>query len=115
MWEREVIPPMNSQLRVLDNTDDRRELHGLLAKLPPRERVAFLERCCKNVPQGRGKLPVPAVWKMRATVEMAMRCDRADLALTNEIYCDLQSLFAEFGLDAVKTAVELERLVRKQR
>ena len=105
---------MKSQLLTLDTKDDRRELHGLLGKLPPRERLRFLEWCCGSAPKG-SKLPVPAVWKMRATAEEAMRCDRADLRLTNEIFCDLLSLFGQWQLDAVKTAVELERLVRARK
>jgi hypothetical protein len=107
---------VNSQLVTIDSKDDRVEIWHLLHRLPPHERVAFLQWACKQVPQnGKGHLPVPSVWKMRATLDQARRCDRADRVLTNEIYCDLNQLFNTWGLDAVKTAVELTNLVRRLR
>jgi hypothetical protein len=103
-----------NQLLVLDSRDDRRELHGLLHRLPPKRRLEFLEWCCKQVPPA-AKLPVPAVWKMRATVEQAYRCEKANEVLSNEIYCDLLQLFNVYHLDAMKTALELTALVRRLR
>ncbi len=105
-----------SQILVLDNVDDRRELHSLLHRLPPAQRLAFLKYCCSQVPKtNSNRLPEPAVWKMRATMEMAYRCEKASEVLTNEIYCDILTLFNSFSLDAMATATALERLVRALR
>jgi hypothetical protein len=107
---------MQSQLLTIDAKEDRREIWYLLHRLPPPKRVAFLQWACRQVPQnGKGHLPVPSVWKMRATVEQAMRCDKADSVLTNEIYCDLLSLGANFNLDLLVAAKALESLVRRLR
>ena len=100
----------------LDTLSDRREIHALLHRLPPQRRVAFLKWACTQVPRNNeNRLPEPAVWKMAATVDMAGRCDRADLALSNEIYADLLSLAAQFQLDLVTVATSLERLVKALR
>lgn len=104
------------QITLDDTLDSRRELHRLLSKLPPRDRIKFLEFCCASVPQNeKGHLPVPRVGKMRATVEMAYKCDRASDVLTNEIYCDLLVLATQYKLDLLKTAKALEQLVRQRR
>jgi len=100
----------------VDTVDDRREVWHLLHRLPPDHRVAFLQWACKQVPPtNANRLPEPAVWKMRATADLARRCDRADNALTNECYSDILQLAATWGLDLVKTAHALERLVRALR
>jgi hypothetical protein len=107
---------MKPEYLTLDDVDSRRQLHGLIHRLPPRERVAFLKWACTQVPKdGKGHLPEPAVWKMRATLEQSHRCDRADLALTNEVYGDLLTLAVNFQLDLVKCALALEQLVRRLR
>lgn len=104
---------MKPQLLIIDTLDDRRELHGLLHRLPPRDRIRFLQTCCARVPRGSDRLPVPAVWSMRATVDQAYRDDRADLRLTNEIYADVLQLFNQYRLDAVATALLLTEWVRR--
>lgn len=107
---------MTNQLIVLDDKDSRRELWGLIHRLPPRMRVEFLQDCCGRVAtRNRMRLPVPAVWKMRATVDQAYRCDKADTVLTNEIYMDLVQLFNTYDLDALATATRLEALVKRLR
>ncbi len=99
---------------VLDTLDDRREIHGLLARLPPAERVRFLERCCKRVPaDGAGRLPVPSVRAMRDTADAARRCERSNERLTTEVYADLLSLAANYRADLAKFAVDLERRVKE--
>lgn len=107
---------VNSVITLDDTLDSRRELHTLLGKLPPRERIAFLEWACKQVPQNeKGYLPVPRVGEMQTTCDMAYRCDRADLRLTNEVYFDLLQLAATYHLDLLKAAVILEKLARNRR
>lgn len=104
----------DNQLSLIDNLDDRKEIHRLLTKLPPVERVNFLRWACQQVPKNsKGHLPVPHVWKMRVTLEEAYRCDRADLAITNECYADLLVLISQWGLDAMKTVTALEYLVKR--
>lgn len=104
-----------SPLIAIDSKEDRREVWHLLHRLPPADRVHFLVFACRQVPQGKGKLPVPCVQHMQTTLEMAYRCDRADSRLTNECYGDILVLFAQWGLDALATACELVRWVRDPR
>ncbi len=103
---------MTPQILVLDTRDDRQEVQRLLSALAPKDRVKFLIWACQRVPQGRGRLPVPQVSGMRETCDLAYRCDRADERLTRMVYMDCLALFANFELDAAKTAIALERWVR---
>lgn len=100
------------QLLTIDTLDDRREIHTLLSKLEPRTRINFLSWACRQAPQGRGKLPVPAVFQMQTTLRDSYRCDRADERLTNEIYADILSLCANFGVDVMTVANEAVKWVR---
>lgn len=102
---------MKSPLLAIDTLDDRREVHRLLGRLPPKVRVAFLEWCCSTARPVMGRLPV-ASRRMLPTVVMAYRCDRADLRVTNEVYTDLLVLAADYDLDLAAAAVELEKWVR---
>jgi hypothetical protein len=107
---------MKPEYLTLDTRSDRKEIHGLLARLPPEKRVAFLQWACRQVPKTNdNKLPEPAVWKMWATADLARRCDRADLALTNEVYADVMTLSMTWNLDLVKCVLVLEQLVRRLR
>ena len=106
---------MDSQLLVLDSADDRRELFALLSRLPPRDRVAFLRWCCSQVPRGRGRLPAPSVHGYGGQVALAMRSDAEDGKLTRMVFVDLTTLLGEWGLDALRTARELEKRVRAMR
>lgn len=101
---------MNALL-VLDTLDDRREIHHLLAKLPPRRRIAFLDWCTRQVKNDKGDTPHP-IFDQRQ-LELAMRCDRADLRLTNEVYSDLWILVGQWRLDPVLMADTLESWVRR--
>lgn len=97
----------------IDTLDDRRELHHLLGKLSPRDRVLFLAECCRRVPQAKGRLPVPVVTHLQTTLDQAYRCDRADQRVTNEVMGDLLMLMNQWGLDAIATAILLTEWVRK--
>ncbi len=96
----------------LNTLDDRRELDRLLARLPPRRRVAFLARCC-----GRAAVPHSATrpgvrhdtW---ARVPSAERDDEADRRLTTEVYFDLWCLAMQYGLDLRQAALDLEAEVK---
>lgn len=100
-------------LLVIDTADDRREVHYLLTKLPPADRVAFVSWACRQAPQGPGRLPAPVQWGMGEKVERARRCDREDLKLSNECYCSLVSLINDFGVDPVKVVNVLEQVVKR--
>lgn len=58
---------------------------------------------------------MPAIWKMATTLDRAYRSDEEDTRLTNEIYMDVLSLYSQYHLDPLKTAMELEGLVRRLR
>lgn len=102
-----------SILLAVDTLDDRREIHGLLAKLAPWDRVRFLARCCQAVHKpGRNNVG-PSVFRMRERIEASYRCDKADDGLTNMLYADLLFLAAQWGLDLAQAAVDLERVVKR--
>lgn len=102
-----------AQLIVIDDRDSCQELHTLLSKLPPRDRIHFLTRACRMVPQGRGRLPVPCVTHMQTTLEEAYRSDQADFRLTREVFCDILSLVRDFDLDPVAATLELTEWVKR--
>lgn len=105
---------MSAQLLVLDTRDDRTEVWHLLHRLPPRDRVRFLVHACGMCPaSAAGHIPAPLVWDMRTTAEQAYRCDRADVRLTNEVFADLLTCFAQWHLDAARTALALTEWVRR--
>jgi hypothetical protein len=102
-------------LLACETLDDRREIHRMLHRLPPVERVRFLDRVAKRirVPNSEG---LGASWfRMNATIKEAYRCDRADLRLTNEVYADCVGLAVQWDVDLLAVAVELEQLVRRLR
>ncbi len=103
---------MTPNLLVLDTKDDRREIHGLLHHLPPRDRIGFLVACCHRCPPQR-VMPHPVVTGMLATLAQAYRCDRADGALTNEVYADLLNLMNVYRLDAAATTLLLVEWVKR--
>lgn len=104
---------MNKSLLVMDTLDDRRELHALLAKLPPRSRVSFVAWCCSRARGVLGRKPV-ASSRFAPLIEQAGRCSRGDDRLTNECYSDLLALSLSYDLDMGAAARELERRVRRR-
>lgn len=98
-----------------DCLDDRRELVVLLRKLPPHDRIAFVEDACR-----RSKLPNsdtrPTV--SRKTRELADEARKgnaqADNALSNEAYFDLWALATQYDLDLTAALVRLERFVKRR-
>ena len=95
----------------LDTLDDRREIWGMLARLSPSLRVAFLARWCARVPRERGT-PKPSLFRMGATVKAARTCGTADRRLTNELYHDFLQLACNFGVDLGLVAADLEQVTR---
>ena len=94
---------------ILDTKDDRKEIHHLLAALPPAARMEFLAWCCRQVvlPQTRTH-PVPSA-RMAPRFAEARHSDSADERLTMEIYFDFWRLCNTYGLDPTAAAAELER------
>jgi len=93
----------------LDNLDDRRELMVLLGKLPPRERVEFVNKAAASVQRGPTRTLVSR--KTRRLAMEAARSDDADSRLTLDLYFDLWMLAMQHGLDLERTAKSLESLV----
>lgn len=103
---------MKSSLLLLDTLDDRREIHSLLHRLSPRDRVRFLARCCRRVTDARGYGPRVSLWRMRERIDASYRCGKADDGLTNECYGDILVMAASWGLDLLAVAAELEQVAR---
>lgn len=99
----------DTSVRLLDTLDDRREIHTLLGRLSPRERVAFLGWCCERA---KGKCRPKPSRKMDPRIRDAMRDDGADERLTLEMYYDFWVLVHQYEVDSVAAAKELERRCR---
>lgn len=108
-------------LIVHDNLDDRREIYSLVRRLPPRERVAFLQWCCDRayLPRRRpGPHPRPVV--AAATLRLARAAHAGDTAaderLSVECYADIWRLAAQYEREVSFDAVlaELVRRVRRR-
>lgn len=82
----------------LDTKDDRREMHQLLERIPPRLRLQWLASCCRMV---TGPHSDKVRVKATTTGENAM-----------EVFLDAWQLFVQYQLDPTAAAVELERLAR---
>jgi hypothetical protein len=97
----------------LDTLDDRREVWGLLHRLPPGKRVRFLQWAASQAKSILGgNKPVHTTPK--ALVEEAVRDygDGADVRLTTSLYTELGMLYAQWGVDPKGVAEELERRVK---
>ena len=98
----------------LDTRDDRREIHDLLTRLPPRERIRFMRWACSQatLPASRTH---PGV--SRKTVRLAVRAVRdssADRALALECYFDLWHLSISYDFDLDRALEMLVETVRQQ-
>lgn len=99
---------------ILDTLDDRREVWGMLSKLPPDARLSWLKWCCDRA-SGKGRKPTPDPLRTPRMVEDARRCDRGDDRLTSEVYLDFWALTFDYSLDPLPCVLELERRVRSRR
>lgn len=103
---------MRKQLIAVDNLDDRREIHRLLRRLPPRDKIMFLHWACKQATLGKGGNH-PAV--SHETIEHAreaVKSDAWDERLTFECEMDLWYLSEQydFSLDtALGKLVEMAK------
>lgn len=103
---------MKTQYALLDTLDDRREIHQLLAKLPPMRRIEFVRWACNQ-----SVLPHSQVrpYVQRKTVDLAelARWDSsADSRLTLDLYCDLWRLSIGYTFDLDAALDELVAWVR---
>lgn len=103
---------MKPQFLILDTKDDRREIYHLLGKLPPVDRVRYLEWCCRQVRKPGQRLQPTPSRRMTDRVQQAQRFGVGDDRLTTEIYFDWWRLANTYGLDVTAAAIELERLVK---
>jgi hypothetical protein len=99
----------------LDSKDTRGEIHRLLERLSPRQRVAFVQACCEAAPMTPRCATVPGV--SRATRELAesARVDSsADRRLALTLYFDLWLLATQYHFSLELALEKLERMVKKK-
>lgn len=99
----------------LNTLDDRREVHQLLARLPPRRRVDFLNWCCRQIRNPVGRTCPHVSPRTLRLLPAARRDDEADQQLTNELFYDWWYLCAQHDLDQAAATQRLVELVRHQR
>lgn len=98
----------------LDTRDDRREIHDLLTRLPPRQRIAFMRWACEQATLPHSTRH-PGV--SRKTVRLAQRAERdgsADRALALDLYFDVWHLAMNYDFDLNAALEKLVEMVRQQ-
>lgn len=101
------------RLLAYDNKDDRTFIHTrLLSRLPPRERVRFLEECCLHAAVGNTEVRPRVGRDTYRLARLAMRDDSAAPALTNDVYSSLWVLALQYRFDADAAMTRLEERVR---
>jgi len=97
------------QLITVDNRDDRTEFVNLIARLPPRVRLAWLLDCCKRAHSPNYQEIRPQVQQdTYDLVEKARWDSSADERLTQDVFQSTLYLSAQFKFDL---AAALSRLV----
>lgn len=99
---------------ILDTKDDRRELANLLSRLPPRERLAWLERQCRRSTLPNSVLRPRIQARTRNLAEKARWDDSASERLTVECWSDLWSLSIQYKLDIDAAVSDLVAMVRRR-
>lgn len=98
---------------VHDNLDDRRQMHVLLCRLPPRLRLQFAEWCCRQSAHP-GCTTRPGVarrtWRKLPAAE---HDDSADRALSLELWFDLWALAMQYQMDLTGVLAALEHVVAR--
>lgn len=97
----------------LDNTDDRNELHRLLERLPPRQRVQFLAWACRQATLTGSDTRPGVQARMWRWAEEAKWDDTVDRKLSLEVYFDLWSLAMSYEFDLGLAVAKLAEVVRK--
>lgn len=96
----------------LDTLDDRRQIHDLLGRLPPRQRIRFMRWCCAQATLPHSSAH-PGV--SRKTVRLAQQAERdssADERLALDCYFDVWRLASHYDFDLNAALERLVELVR---
>lgn len=96
-----------------DTLDDRREIYHLLHRLPPHKRIRFVDQCCHTAKLGRHHSTIRVSHSSRLLADQARKCDRADQALTMDLYNDLWMLSTHYSFNLDNALSQLVRMVRK--
>jgi hypothetical protein len=96
-----------------DCLDDRRQIHELLARLTPRDRITFLRWCCT-----RAALPHSTTRPRvsRRTVRLARLAERdesADRRLALDCFFDVWNLTTQYDFDLDAALEKLVEMVRQ--
>ena len=105
--------PGKPQFLAYDTLDDRREIHTLLARLHPRDALAWLETLCKRC-AAHGSRPGPSRGMLARAGEAARKGGEAHRRLVNEIYGDVWMLASQHGLELDGAVRLLEELARRR-
>ena len=96
-----------------DTRDDRTEIHRLIDRLTPRQRVAFLEACCRAAVLPRSQIR-PTV--LPSTYELCRQAEHDDSAsgpLTMDVFLSMWVLTTEYQFDLRKALDLLVATARK--
>lgn len=96
-----------------DTLDDRREVYHLLSKLPPAQRVGWLDWACRQATLGASGVRPIVQQKTRQLAHQARWDSAADRRLTLEVYFDLWMMSLNYRVDFDVLLRLLERSARR--
>ena len=96
-----------------DTLDDRREIHTLLARLPPVRRIAWLRWACRSAALPNSDVQPKVAAKTLALAERARWDSSADDRLTLEAYMDVWYLSFAYAFDLDRALAKLVEMVRQ--
>lgn len=99
---------------VLDTLDDRKEMHGLICRLSPDNRMRFLAWCCRQSHLPNSTVRPRPRQEMYERANLARYDSSADERLGFEVWLDMNNLAVGSCLDLEKAGLELVRRVRQQ-
>lgn len=106
--------PARQPILAVDNVDDRTQARDLIARLSPKERIAWLAWCCERATR-RNACIRPKVDPATVRLAEAARWDdSADARLTQSVYFDYAMLGIQYYLDVTLALDELVARVRKR-
>lgn len=108
----DISPCTKPGILIHDNLDDRREIYHLLARLPPKRRLGWLEWACRNATLGESKVRPVVAAKTRQLADQARWDSSANTRLTMEVFFDLWMLSVNYRMDFESLLRRLEAVVR---
>ncbi len=107
-------PAKPEQIRAYDTRDDRLEIARLLKHLSPIRRVRFFEWVCAGTRLPHTDAPPKVGQSTYDLLQRARSCDRADEALTMDVYLCVIHMAVNYAFDLSRALAYLVLMVRNK-